>query len=82
MQKKNCKRCGGSGKEPNHTRTGQLRKRMRTDAGISQMHLATEMGVHFSMIYMLENGIRNWNDSLLERHDKALKAAIRSHNGK
>jgi transcriptional regulator with XRE-family HTH domain len=68
-----CKRCGGSGLEPDHKAIGQQMRVLRHKAEMTLDDLATLM--HYSKVYLsdLELGRRQWNDRLQRMYQQWCK---------
>lgn len=67
-----CRRCDGSGYEPNHLETGQEMRIMREREGVSLLTLAKACRVSAAYLSDLERGRRNWNERLKVRYLQAL----------
>ena len=71
-----CKRCGGSGFEPDHAFTGATFRKRRLDAGLTQRQVATSVGCSVQHISDLEQGRRAWNPTLILRYHDALETRV------
>lgn len=67
-----CKRCNGTGTEPDRTETGKRMRALREDAGHSLRALAEEMGFSAPYISDLELGRRLWSTDLIAKAEKAI----------
>lgn len=65
-----CKRCWGTGREPDHVALGREARRYRQDLYVSLRARARELGVTPSMLSALETGKRTWTEELFNRATK------------
>jgi len=68
-----CKRCNGTGTEPDRTLVGNRMRALREDAGLSLRAVAIEMGYSAPYISDLELGRRLWSSDLIQKAEKAIK---------
>jgi predicted transcriptional regulator len=68
-----CKRCGGTGDEPDQLATGQTLRGMRTSAGISLRRMAKLIGLSHSFLSQLESGQRSWRRSVQKRYEQVIQ---------
>ena len=67
-----CRRCGGTGHEPDHERIGEAMRRDREAAGLTLVQIAERMGVSGSYLSDLERGKRAWHEPIRQRYLTAL----------
>lgn len=72
MRTKKCRRCNGTGAEPDQKKTGEDKRRERIESGFSQTLVADDMGISAAYLSDLERGRRNWSADLLERFRLAI----------
>ena len=72
-QAKKCRRCAGTGREPDHGAKGAEMKRKRLATGFSMRQLARKMGISNAYLCGLERGSKAWNDGLERRYVEALE---------
>jgi len=53
-----CRRCGGTGKEPNWTRVGTVLRKRREQLGLSAREVARRAGCSVTYVSLLESGER------------------------
>ena len=61
----NCKRCNGTGQEPNQKNIGSAMKGLREDDGIGLREMAGYMGISHGFLSQLESGQRTWSQRLV-----------------
>jgi DNA-binding transcriptional regulator YiaG len=61
-----CKRCSGSGIEPDQAAIGSELKALRVAAGISLRKMARKLVISHGYLHQLEAGRRRWNPVLKE----------------
>jgi hypothetical protein len=71
MKPKPCKRCGGTGEEPDRKTTGAEVKEARLSKGQPRHRVAKLMRISVTFLHDLEAGSRNWTPAL---KDKAMRA--------
>ena len=62
-----CRRCGGSGTEPDDRAIGAEMREKRRAAGLSLRDAAKRMGLSASYLSDLERGNRHWRADLVQR---------------
>lgn len=68
----NCKRCNGTGEEPNQKDIGRHYKSLRVLRGIGLREMAACMGISHGFLSQLESGQRTWSRSLIASFDKQM----------
>lgn len=68
-----CKRCNGSGQEPDHRALGEVLRMQRKKLRVSLNDVAESMGFKPQYLCDLEHGRRSWNADLIAAYKKALK---------
>lgn len=68
-----CKRCSGSGVEPDHKAIGLQARVSRLAAEITLTEIAYRLGFSKGYLSDLELGRRQWNSDLNDRYLKALQ---------
>jgi transcriptional regulator with XRE-family HTH domain len=69
-----CRRCGGSGREPDYVELGMQMRRAREKSGLTVRAVATRLGFSTAYISDLELGRRTCSPALRKRYEQALKA--------
>lgn len=67
-----CKRCNGTGAEPDQELTGQFMRAKRTDAGMSLRQLGDAIGYSAPYLSDLELGRRLWSSEMIHKAEKAI----------
>lgn len=73
-----CKRCAGTGLEPDHSETGKLMRSKREDTGVSLRTVATAMEISAPYLSDMELGRRGWSSEMIQRADRAIAKFARS----
>jgi len=68
-----CKRCNGSGAEPDHALIGRGIKDRRLAIGRTLTQVAFGMGISVPYLCLLESGTRNWRPKLEAKAHKTIK---------
>ena len=68
-----CRRCHGTGIEPDDAATGRAMREARWRAGYSCSALADRVGVSVQYMSDLERGKRHWNTTILDRVERAIE---------
>lgn len=69
---KSCRRCDGTGIEPERKSVGTQMKALRREAGVKQCDVAKSLRLSSAYICDLENCKRNWTPELIGRYKKAI----------
>lgn len=69
-----CKRCNGTGLEPDQSETGKQMRATRTDAGKSLREVAATMGISAPYLSDMELGRRAWSSETITKFNTALKS--------
>ena len=69
---KKCRRCKGTGREPNQAETGLWFRAHREQQGISLRVMAGRLGISPSFLSNLEQGRRVWTDRVRSAYRAAL----------
>lgn len=74
---KTCPCCGGTGHVLDSAEVGKQQKQFRKDNGITLHELSVQIGLSVGYLSDLENGRpgKPWNEDLISRYSKAVKAA-------
>ena len=67
-----CRRCGGTGEEPDWRAVGAKLRADREQAGLTQTEVAFRLGMSKAYVSDLERGARPWRTELVERYREAL----------
>ncbi len=70
-----CRRCGGTGNEPDAQAIGEELRLMRQGAGVSQREMARLMGISPSYLCDLEQGLRRWDPVMQAQFMELVKLA-------
>jgi len=70
---RNCKRCGGTGREPDHRAIGNELRKIRQAAGVSATRIAERMKITKAYLSDLELGRRQWRADLVQKYQGALE---------
>ena len=68
----NCKRCNGTGTEPDQKAIGWKMNLMRVAAGIGLREMAGYMGISHGFLSQPENGHRTWSQRLINLFQRKL----------
>jgi len=68
-----CKRCNGTGKEPNQKSIGAHMRKHREQAGIGLREMAAKMKTDFGFLSRLELGKRTWSPEIKKSFLENLK---------
>ena len=68
-----CRRCNGTGVEPDQVATGQAMRALREQKNLSQTLVAKRLHVSKSYLSDLELGRRGWHSKIQERFLESLK---------
>ncbi len=68
-----CKRCGGSGLEPDHKAVGRQMRDKRERANISLSEMARRLGFSKAYVSDLELGRRGWHTAVKKAYGAALQ---------
>lgn len=66
-----CRRCAGTGYEPDHSQVGREYRTKRERMGLSLREVSRRVGVSVAYLSDLERGHRAWNTPITERVNAA-----------
>lgn len=73
MRKKpSCKRCNGTGLEPDHHETGKQMRALREETGRSLRSVASAIGISAPYLSDMELGRRGWSSDMILKVTSAL----------
>lgn len=67
-----CRKCHGTGKEPDPADTGRQMRKLRERRDVSLRKAAAAMALSPTYLSHLEHGKRDWSDKLIKRYWKAI----------
>lgn len=70
--KRPCKRCNGTGVEPDQAETGMRIRKLREALSISSQEMAKKMGLSASFYSELEKGIKAWSSDRIRECERIL----------
>lgn len=73
-----CKRCDGSGQEPDNKKTGSRLRALRRERGIGLREMARRMGISHPYLCQMEAGDRRIRPALLRQY----LSLMENHNQK
>jgi len=73
MKQKPCKRCNGTGLEPDPSEVGKRMRHMREKAGISLRDAADKMGVSAAYLSDMERGNRAFSSDRIRQLEEVCK---------